>query len=135
MPITVDTSSLETQIVRRMRSVGDAAVRRLARETDQRAPKVTRELVRSRRVRRTGSLSWRIEYTAPQGVWTDQGTQGPYVIRARNAKALRFVGRGGQVVFRRSVVHPGIVGTGWFSDYVTADRWADTVANTLRRRS
>lgn len=31
----------------------------------------------------------------------------PHIIRARNAKFLRFVGRGGRIVFTKSVKHPG----------------------------
>lgn len=35
-----------------------------------------------------------------------EGTR-PHIIRARNAKALRYVGRDGNVVFAKSVNHPG----------------------------
>lgn len=39
----------------------------------------------------------------------------PYVIRPRRAKALRFT-VGGQVVFARSVRHPGSRGRPWLAD-------------------
>lgn len=32
----------------------------------------------------------------------------PYLIVARRARALRFIGRDGTIVFRRSVMHPGV---------------------------
>jgi phage gpG-like protein len=32
---------------------------------------------------------------------------GPYVIEAKNGKALRFLGRGGQIIYRKRVNHPG----------------------------
>ena len=35
------------------------------------------------------------------------GETGPRTIRARNAKALAFPGRGGEIIFRKSVRHPG----------------------------
>jgi hypothetical protein len=38
--------------------------------------------------------------------WHHDGTR-PHVIRAKNAKALRFVNKRGNVVFARSVNHPG----------------------------
>jgi hypothetical protein len=34
----------------------------------------------------------------------------PHIIKARKAKYLRFVGRGGDVVFRKQVSHPGTKG-------------------------
>lgn len=42
--------------------------------------------------------------------WHHYGTE-PHVIRARRRKTLRFIGRQGQLVFRRQVFHPGTVGT------------------------
>jgi hypothetical protein len=40
------------------------------------------------------------------------GLHGPrhskYIIRARRAKYLRFIGRDGNVVYRKSVLHPGV---------------------------
>ena len=38
--------------------------------------------------------------------------RGPYEIRAKRAKALRFMGSGG-LVFRRKVMHPGVPATHW----------------------
>ena len=39
-------------------------------------------------------------------VWMEYGTK-PHIILPRRAKALRFIGRDGQVVFARRVNHPG----------------------------
>jgi HK97 gp10 family phage protein len=44
--------------------------------------------------------------TAPYAGFVHDGTK-PHVIEARNAQALRFVGRSGQYVYRRRVNHPG----------------------------
>ena len=47
-----------------------------------------------------------IEATAPHAPFVEYGTAGPYIIRAKNAKALRFQ-VGGSTLFRKSVMHPG----------------------------
>lgn len=46
--------------------------------------------------------------------YTDAGTRGPYVIMPTSAKVLVFEAGGG-TVFARSVVHPGVRGTQWFT--------------------
>jgi hypothetical protein len=43
----------------------------------------------------------------PKAEYHQKGTS-PYQILPKNAKALRFIGRGGSVVFRRIVNHPGL---------------------------
>lgn len=48
----------------------------------------------------------RIRDTAPYAAAIDGGAR-PHVIRARRAKFLRFRGKDGALVFRRSVNHPG----------------------------
>jgi len=47
----------------------------------------------------------RLSNRKPYAAAIDKGAA-PHVIRARSAKALRFMGKGG-VVFRKSVNHPG----------------------------
>lgn len=47
-----------------------------------------------------------IDYT----LYEDQGTR-PHVIRPRTKKFLRFVNRGGQIVFAKQVNHPGTTGS------------------------
>ena len=45
--------------------------------------------------------------TVPYGVYQEFGVPHPWVIEATRAKALRFT-IGGQVMFRKRVVHPGL---------------------------
>jgi hypothetical protein len=47
-----------------------------------------------------------IEADAPYATYHHDGTR-PHVIRPVHAKALRFVGKDGRVVFAKSVYHPG----------------------------
>lgn len=46
----------------------------------------------------------------PYAVHEHEGTS-PHVIRPRSRRVLRFVGRGGAVVFARRVMHPGTKGS------------------------
>ncbi len=48
-----------------------------------------------------------VGYRAIYAKWQEQGTR-PYTIRARNRRALRFMGRDGEPVFAKSVRHPGL---------------------------
>lgn len=59
---------------------------------------------------------------APEGVFQEYGTQGPYVIEARVAKALAFE-VGGQTVFAKHVVHPGLPARSFMQS--TADELRD----------
>lgn len=43
----------------------------------------------------------------PVFIYQDRGTRGPYVIRPRRRRWLRFIGRSG-VVFAKRVTHPGL---------------------------
>lgn len=71
------------------------------------------------------SISTEISYDTPQAEITDKGPKA-HVIRA-HGKALRFVGSGGTVVYRRQVNwRPGAGvarNKGWFSDTVTDSAW------------
>ncbi|MGL5911834.1 MAG: hypothetical protein ACRCZP_17660 [Phycicoccus sp.] len=46
----------------------------------------------------------------------------PHLINARAGKALRFTGRGGQVIYRRSVRHPGTAANPFLRDALRAAR-------------
>lgn len=68
----------------------------------------------------------------PYGKWVEQGTK-PHVIRARNARFLRFQ-IGPRTVFRRSVRHPGTKPQPYLHPAYWATRGAvaATVADGLR---
>jgi hypothetical protein len=55
--------------------------------------------------RRSGGVV-RLKNAKPYAAAIDKGAR-PHIIRIRRRKALRFVGKGGGLVFRRSVQHPG----------------------------
>lgn len=59
---------------------------------------------------RVVKLRNKAKYAAAQD--SGSGLYGPkhskYIIRARRAKYLRFIGRDGKVVFRKAVLHPGV---------------------------
>lgn len=55
------------------------------------------------------SVTWEILSPAPYSQYVENPTR-PHEIRARNARALAFRGRGGQMVYRQSVQHPGTRG-------------------------
>lgn len=52
------------------------------------------------------TLTIRIGSARPYALMHHEGTR-RHVIRARNAKALRFVGRNGEIIFAKAVNHPG----------------------------
>jgi hypothetical protein len=62
------------------------------------------------KIRRTRSgARIRISSHKKYAPFLEYGTRGPYPIPKRSGgKTLRFVGKGGQIVFRRRVMHPGI---------------------------
>jgi len=88
----------------------------VARLAYQYAPKDTFELANSIELR-LGHQTAQVAATAPHAVFIEFGTwshnvlnprQGTYTIRPRNAQALRFTGKDGNVVFTKKVEHPGI---------------------------
>lgn len=105
------------------------AVSRTTDRIDRTVPVKTGALRRSRRVRiSSGStlLSAEIVYPLDYGGFLDEGVR-PHVIRARNAKVLRFR-VGGKVLFRRQVFHPGTKKhMGWFSRPTSAPDWRLTL--------
>lgn len=60
----------------------------------------------ARVIRSRGKLIVRGQNRAKYAGPIEHGSR-PHVIRARRGKALKFVGRGGGIVFRRAVNHPG----------------------------
>jgi hypothetical protein len=60
-------------------------------------------------------------------LFVDQGTQGPYDIYPRSARALRIELDDGTVLFRRHAEHPGIQGV-YFIDQTLADSEAEISA-------
>lgn len=130
-----DAAGLRRLVTEYGRTVHDKAAESLVNQLSAATPRYTGALERARR--RTDSFDGTV-YSAlieqPAGDdepsalpdWLDEGTE--FLIEAVNAKALRFRGTGGQVVFRRSVwwkPKPGSVG--FWSRTVTADAWRDAI--------
>lgn len=93
-----------------VRRVTESAAKRIARRAQVLAPVRTgrlRDSIRAGEARRTGPAEMTAEVTAgaAHAVYVHEGTS-PHVIRPRTGKALRFTA-GGQLVFARSVMHPG----------------------------
>lgn len=55
---------------------------------------------------------WRVQYTSPIAALVHEGTRA-HVITAKHGGKLRFKGRDGQWVYRKSVNHPGTKGNPW----------------------
>ena len=66
----------------------------------------TQQATTFRTVRTSGGRMLRVENRRDVARFMEEGTR-PHVIRAKNARALRFIGRDGNWVFRRRVFHPG----------------------------
>lgn len=81
----------------------------------------------------TATLGFAEDYAT----FTDEGTDGPYPIRAVNAEYLRFTWPDGPDELRsadgffyfKEVFHPGIKGTFWFTEAV--ERWVDYVQDAV----
>lgn len=130
--MSVDLSGLRSEIRRHARALVETAAAEVAEVATAAAPIRTGELRASRLgpdvVDDTDQrIVARVSFHAPQAGWTDEGTRGPYVIRAKNAKVLRFIGRDGEVVFRRFVTHPGIRAQHWFAQPMQG-RWDEALA-------
>lgn len=92
----------------------------MAAQATSAAPVKTGALRNSRRISQ-GYRSTRIEFTAPQGEWTDRGTAAHRI----NGRPLLvfFWPKVGRVVFLRHVNHPGNKGSRWFSNVMTSSNW------------
>lgn len=72
---------------------------------------ITKQWVNSRKDR----LSIRVGSSQRHALMHHEGTR-PHVIRARTAKAMRYVNKRGQVVFARQVMHPGTTPNHYLTD-------------------
>lgn len=112
------------------------AVDRTTSRLDQTVPVKTGKLKRSRRVKITTTgtrFSALVEYTQPYGQYLDEGVR-PHAIVARRASVLRFMGRDGNVVYRRKVWHPGTnKRRGWFSRPMSPTDWRLTLRQVFGR--
>lgn len=100
---------------------------RVRTELVRAAPKKTGELRRSITVksqRRIDGIALIVGIRVVQAATTEFGAR-PHIIRPRKAKALRFIGRGGKVVFASIVHHPGNKPMPWiFPSLRNFDKWA-----------
>lgn len=114
--IKVDTTPIKRALDELARELRDAADR-AAFDASRAAVVTAKNAIRAQTRRRTGKLlagtdsalagrgRARFFSRAAYASFIDSGTA-PHVIAARNAQALRFT-MNGQVMFRRSVQHPG----------------------------
>lgn len=119
--------AIRAQAARRMAAATGVMVAAL----DAAVPVDKGTLKRARRV--SGIRSTQTGYSVdvsypgvPQAGFTEDGTR-PHTIRAKRARALRFV-VGGRTVYARVVHHPGTRAQHWFSRTVNAARWAAALA-------
>lgn len=125
-----DLSDLVDQLGRFQEDVSAAAADTVLNDTQGAAPVKTGETRDSVHIDQTGSGQWTISADAPQAVFTDQGTRGPYIIRASSAKVLAFEWdsgpKGAGTYFFPQVTHPGIAAQHWFEDPME-ERWASAL--------
>lgn len=126
--MATDASALRAEILNRGDRTFARASNRMLDQLIERAPYRDGQLVASGALRPDAGggplFSAVLEFTAPQALWTDEGTKGPYEIEGNPWLVFEV---GGETVFVKSpatVTHPGITGTRWWSDFVTQDRWA-----------
>lgn len=116
-----DLSSLNRALDRRVDAVGAKFADALERELKRESPRKTGRLERSQTVtykRTLNTVTWTAEAKAKYAAFVARGTR-PHVIRPRVKKVLRFVGRGGAIVFAASVNHPGTKPDRWWDDTIT----------------
>lgn len=126
-----DASGLRRLVEQYGRTVHDKAAESMANQLSAATPKQTGALERAQRRSDTfdgSTFSALLEQPAgvgePDGLpeWLDEGRE--FIIEAVRARALRFRGAGGRVVFAKRVhwrPRPGSVG--FWSKTVTADGW------------
>lgn len=98
--------SLLDESRKQMRTLGKAHVQAIQRF----APKKTGAFaagIRFRSFQSGDSVGFTVSTPQPLGKWLRPPGTKAHVIRAKNANMLRFVARGGNVVFAKSVNHPG----------------------------
>lgn len=74
-------------------------------------PVVTGKLKASGRILPTAS-GWRVVYGAKYAMYVHDGTR-PHTITAKRTSTLKFIGKDGNWVYRRSVHHPGTKANPW----------------------
>jgi hypothetical protein len=63
--------------------------------------------IESRKSRGFSGVALEFYSTSPHAAYVEGGTP-PHIIRPRSARYLRFIGRGGDVVYSQLVHHPGM---------------------------
>jgi hypothetical protein len=126
MQLWIDTDDFLADWIGLEVGIGEAAYTGLRSELNEAAEATTQHNYRNRTGaltmsrltsgHRSGSMQWTGEITwhASYAKFVDEPTKA-HAIVARKAKMLRFYDKSGNVVFRRSVWHPGTKGSG-FSD-------------------
>ena len=76
----------------------------------------TRDVTNARPTQLEGPIFAAVSETTLQGYLVDRGTA-PHIIEGKNSpnKVLRFEGRGGAIVFRKRVNHPGTRASRWYT--------------------
>lgn len=137
-----NTNDLRRDIRRWSSRVRDRAVRDIERDLDKRVPigpprsggGVKLNTSRKTRPLNNGDVvGVSIEYTAPQGEWTDAGTR-PHQIRG-NPLLVFFWPKVGRTVAFPKVNHPGNPPQNWWSDVVNAANWRSALSSAARSTS
>lgn len=135
--MSADATALRQIVGNYARDVFSRASESFLDTIEVQAPIKTGELRRSGELTPILNLGTRwlreLRFTAPQALWTDQGTK-PHTIRVKNARALVFfwpkapaeLGGPGTYFFLK-VNHPGNAASLWFSGNVTDQAWANAV--------
>lgn len=85
----------------------------------RRMPRRTRETARKTVVQERGPYDYAVAIPEVPGRFLIEGTK-PHIIRAKGRGFLRFMGRGGGVVFARMVNHPGTKANSFAADAARA---------------
>lgn len=121
--MAADVSDLRSQLTDLIESAGFSAAQSLYDDLD--VPVVTGQLEASGHIDDLGGSEtrheWAITFDAPQGLWTDEGTDPHVIVGNPN---LAFVMEG-QLVIVRSVQHPGQQGTSWFTTGTDSEHWEE----------
>jgi len=132
-----DVSSLHTKVRQRAHRVAILAVNDVVQRTRREHKFVNRTgyLTLSQQhgpvVQAGSTVRTYVEATAPYAKFVDQGTRGPYIIRPRRAKVLRFV-QHGVVRYAKYVIHPGIRARHFFSKPMP-QRWRVSLEEAVKR--
>ena len=129
----ISLDSVRGQLDRKARRVERSFGNRLADELNGTVPVKTGELKRSQTVNGSVTpdrISWTIEATAPHAEAQAYGAA-PHVIRPKRASSLAFYWpRVGQVVYFKSVNHPGNPANLWWNRATSEQALADRLLRT-----